>query len=207
MILDKPTGPRLSEAPNFDYDIAERLTRALQDSHLIVARTTAVTAFPDDMENERPIDSDDLSLMVDYALVTDCRRGWLVIVDESDDYDAGLHADLVFRELLEGAGPARPHFAVRTAIMYGRPRPTTSIPVWTIEGLRHRVEAEYEHAFAGAPAIDHGRLVDACGSHGWSFLDEHELRRASLETAALLAEPTASPADMLVPDPRSRQGA
>ncbi|MCA9609714.1 MAG: hypothetical protein KC619_29150 [Myxococcales bacterium] len=189
MTLDKPTTPRLTDEPGFDFDVAERLTRALKDSALIVAQVTVGSEHK-----------------TDCALVTDGRRGWLVLVDELDAPDA---ATTFASRLARCLGPTVPSedYSVRAARMHGRPRPTTALPIWTTEGLRQRVEIEYESVFAGAPAIDHDRLVRACRERGYPWLDEHDLRQSCLETAARRSEQTSVvhasfPAPDLEPDPR-----
>lgn len=187
MILDKPTEPRVGAPSEWDYDIAERVTRALQDSPLSVARTMVFSSIPDHMRvGGHPADWDCCSIAIDCTLVTDARRGWLVLVEDPVEFDAEKELTGLFAELLEDGVRGR-DFVVRACDRV-RPRPTgAAIDMRRTEDLRERLEAEYERAFADAGPVDHQRLIDACLTSGYGFSAEPEIRAECIQTDDFVA--------------------
>ncbi len=199
MILDKPTEPRVAPVASFCYDIAERVTRALQDSELSVARATVLSSVPEAIKDpgRPPAHWERASIMIECTFVTDRTRGWLILVDDQIEWDAEVELTELFSQILGGGSPGR-DFVVRAADRVGE-SPTTVLDLVRDEGLRERIEREYERAFAGAAPIDHQVLVDRCRTNGYGFQAEPQIREDCAEWDAHEARRPARPREAPAP--------
>lgn len=178
--MQKPANLPVSTDSSYDYDIAERLTRQLQDSPLHVYWGAGLMALPDALRTGNP--GDDLtSLGFSLAMVTDGRRGWLVLDREADDFDA--QAEITELLCCMSAGDPGRDFIVRTAAIYAtepgiRPR---TLRLDDPPAVRHIIEREYATGFTNAPPIDHARFLASFEAHNFALRDEREQRQEILD--------------------------
>jgi len=113
---------------------------------------------------------DTLSIVVELALLTDGRRGWLVLACADDEYDAEVEITELVSHLLEGV-PEPPRWAVRAVATSSRRR-------GALELSGASFEAEYERRFGdGRPSGDLEPLLASIRACGWSLRGEGAIRR------------------------------
>jgi hypothetical protein len=175
--MQKPTDCPVPTDSTYDYDIAERAVRQLQESELHVHWTMVMSSLPDALLTGRPEDACS-GIMVDMTLLTDGRRGFLVLVHEVPEYDA----EREFTELLASMVPSDA-FVVRAANLSTLdpcelPR---TVRLTDPSRVREEVERAYEEAFAGGATIDHRAFLAAFDPYGCPVHDERWLRRRILQ--------------------------
>ncbi len=179
--MKKPRQPRLSTDGSFDLDLTERVARQLQDSDLHVLEALAMSALPEALRTGAPED-DYTSIHVILTLVTDGRRGVLILCMEDEAYDAEAETTELVDCLCPG-GATRGTFVVRGATMIARSPAARarSLDLSDPATVRARVEAAYEEAFAGAPAVDRRELFLGFQAYGCPVKTEREVRRFLLD--------------------------
>lgn len=185
--MDKPTEPELSINGSLDYDLAERVVRQMQGSAHVVCSAHVVTSLPPPLATGTP--EDELAgIFVDLALITDGRRGWLVLVDAVPEYDEALEITEFLDDVMQGAG-AR-HAVVRGATMHDSMMSELSaamradiLDLRDTTRVREVVERAYEDAFGPRPeAIEHDELLARFRSLGYAVRLERELREMCVES-------------------------
>ena len=173
--MKKPTSCPIAPASNLDYDIAERTVRQLQESYLHVCSASVATAMPEAIGDPHDMLT---SLLVDLTLITDGRRGWLVLVHEVEEYDAAVEIDDMLTSLLAEFGSTT-DFVTRRAAMHrstmARARPGT-LDLRDPSTVRATLEAAYEAAFAPASATDVEAFLPPFRMYGFALWDELALR-------------------------------
>lgn len=177
--MKKPNAPILPPDATFDYGMAQRLVRQMQDSALHIFSGGVVSSLPDALRTGTPED-DAALLILDCTLVTDGRRGWLILFDEMDEWDVVREMTELFGGLLPGAEAGR-DFVVRAACpahrgKIGRRRRSRALEIPVRQGLRATVEEAYERAFEAGIEVAHDALIDAFRGHGFRLYDERTIR-------------------------------
>jgi hypothetical protein len=180
--MQKPKEPRLSTGGAMDYDLAERALRQLQDSHLHVFWTTVFSALPEALKTGGP-DDEHTSIGFDLALLTDGRRGWLVLVNEVPEYDAAAELTDLFEHLLGGPSQGLVVRAANMSIHDPCVREKT-LRLESPRRVRAELEAAYETAFGAGNAVDHDVLLERLRAYGFGAKDEREMRRWLSELGA-----------------------
>lgn len=171
--------PRLAieSDPCLDYSLAERITRALEGSHLHVFDAFGFMSVPAAIGD--PFD-ETMSMSVELTLLTDGRRGWLVLAAAQDEYDVEVEiGELVGEFLEEVPGPLT--CVVRAVAACSR-------LVGALEIARTPLEVEYERHFDGRSMVDHEPLLAAIRGCGWSVKDELEIRQDMNRSMSLVRE-------------------
>jgi hypothetical protein len=180
--MNKPRDPDVPSNGEHDYDLAERAVGQLRESELIVTRALVVSSLPEALKSGEP--EDDLtSLDFTLVLLTDGRRGFLVLVDECDEFDAPAEMTELLTLAVGG------DFVVRGATM-SRVEPVLrehTLDLRHPAGVRARLEAAYEHAFGAAGPIDHAAFFARLVSAGAFLADEREIRVGMRELADAMA--------------------
>ncbi len=170
--MQKPATPRLSTDPTMDYDIGDRVARELQDSDLHIFRVGLMMGLPKPLQTGT--EQDELcSLVIHPTLLTDGHRGWLILVEDTDEWDVEEEISELFGSMI----PAH-QFVVRACELH-RPPKGSAVPLRECDRVRSILEEEYERAFAGKAPIDHDTLLEACKAYRWSVEDERALRAAA----------------------------
>lgn len=178
--MQKPIDCPLETDGTHDYDLPERIVRQLQESHLHVFSVDVMSSLPDALKTGSP-DDENTMLMFALTLLTDGRRGFLVLVGEEDDFDAPLELTELLCQVAPGAEPGLT-FVVRGANMSTwEPREREgTLPLTDPARVRAEVERAYEEAFGDRGAIEHAGFLDAFAHFHFKVRDE----RATRETYA-----------------------
>jgi hypothetical protein len=177
--VDKPTHPRLPADSSMDYDLTERVLRQLQDSHLHVFSTDVLSSLPDALATGSASD-EHAGLVVTLTMLTDGRRGWLVLVDEVPEYDAPAELTELLGEVV---GSKAGELVVRGANM-DEDDPCErehTLRLTDPARVRPEVERAYEAAFAGAAPVDHAAFLECFGRYHYAVQTERELRATLAE--------------------------
>lgn len=173
--MEKPAHPRLSTDGSMDCDLAERALRQLQDSHLHVYGASVVSSLPDALKTGHP-DDEHSGMIVSLAMLTDGRRGWLILVDEVPDYDAAAE----ITELLGAVvGPKARELVVRAANM-SELDPCVKEHTLRLEDparVSEELARAYEAAFSGARPVDHAAFLECFRPYHYEVRTERELRQ------------------------------
>ena len=159
---------------DWDYDLIERVTRALEHSPLHVRAVLGQVSVPAELGGD-PRDPYS-ALGFDMALITDLQRGWLVLTQADEEYDWTSTIDDVLGEMVQGDSAP---WVGRTALSF-----VSEPPVATALDLRcdaqARIEAEFERHFGEASRLP-TKLFSAFDAgfaeFGFSVMEEVELRR------------------------------
>ena len=175
--MKKPDYPITSEEW-LDYGLAERVARHLQASPLHVFFASVSMSVPAALGD--PSDPH-AALLVDLTMLTDGRRGWLVLVSAQDEWDA--EAELT--EFVEGLcemveGPSR--WVVRAARGH-EPAVPGALDLRDAATVRERLEAEFERSFDGAPPAEVEPFLRPFEKFGYAVWDELAIRRQMNEAA------------------------
>lgn len=185
--MQKPTQPILSE-PFFDYGIAERVARRLERSPLHVVGAYVCMGAPAGFDSGLPEHLVEMpgvgpvSMFEQLALVTDGRRGWLVLASPAKDWDVEVeYTDFIEQCRSSAADP--PPCVVRAASFF-REEPVRGLDLRDVEAARAVLEAEYERCFASAEPANVDALLEVFRDFGYSVTDEAQLRDEMNETVA-----------------------
>lgn len=180
--MQKPSEPDVPSNGTHDYDLAERAVGQLRESELVVTRAVVGSSLPEALRTGDP-DDDLTSLDFTLVLITDGRRGFLVLVDECEEFDAAAEmTELLTSEV--GSG-----FVVRGATM-SRSEPVLrehTLDLRNVSSVRARLEAAYEDAFASAGPIEHAAFLARLEEAGAFLADEREIRGQMRELAEAMA--------------------
>jgi hypothetical protein len=174
--MQKPTDCPLSTESRYDYDICERVVRQLQESHLHVFSVHVASSLPEELKTGSPNDEHTV-LVITLTMLTDGRRGFLILVHEEHEFDAPLEMTELLCGLAPGAEPDVT-FVVRGADMNTDDpceRPGT-LPLTEPKRVRVEVERAYEEAFVEGPPIDHAVFLAAFAPFGFEVRDERATR-------------------------------
>ncbi|RLB47507.1 MAG: hypothetical protein DRJ42_25285 [Deltaproteobacteria bacterium] len=179
--MQKPTDIHLSTDGSFDVDLTERVARQLQSSALHVYEANTMSALPDALCTGSAHDAH-TSIHVPLTMVTDGRRGWLILSTEDGEYDV----EKEFTDLVDSIVPgsaSRSEFVLR-GVIFGEDDPGAlprSLRLTDASRVRAVVEGAYEAAFAGAGDVDHEAFLGAFRACGFPPKDEREIRRFFIE--------------------------
>lgn len=179
--MQKPIDCPLATDGAHDYDLSERVVRQLQESHLHVFSVHVMSSLPDALKTGASYD-EHTSLMFTLTLLTDGRRGFLVLVDEAHEYDAPREITELLTELAPDAEPGVT-FLVRGANMSTWEPCLRDRTLQLTEPTRVRVEVEraYEEAFADRGPIEHAAFLDAFARFHFEVHDERATREVYAE--------------------------
>lgn len=176
--MQKPIDCPLETDGTYDYDLSERVVRQLQESHLHVFSVHVMSSLPDALKTGHP--NDELtSLMFTLTLLTDGRRGFLVLVGEEDEYDAPCELTELLSEVAPDAVPGVT-FVVRGANMNTlepRERERT-LRLTDPARVRAEVERAYEEELGDQGPIEHAAFLDAFARFHFQVHDERATREA-----------------------------
>lgn len=181
-MMKKPELRIAPEAP-YEYDLQERVVRRLQDSPLHVHGVSVMSSVPAELGGDP--DDPRQAMMVTLTLVTDGRRGWLVLVDEAPEVDmAAEMAELVGEIASEGAT-----FVARAATRWDAPVRAHTLDLRDGPRVCAAVEAAYEEAFAEAEGAELEGFVRAFEAVRFPVRDERALRAFIAEMEGEIGAP------------------
>lgn len=169
--MEKPSYPIESD-PTYDYGISERIARACAGSALHVFSANVMTAAPPPLGDP---DDPDAGIFVELAMLTDGRRGWLILVEAADQWDVEVELT-EFVEVLRRTMSAPPTCVVR-AVSSGETR-ADAIDLRDRGTLKARLEAEFARQFEGTPDTRVDRFLAPFQAFGYELRDELGIRRA-----------------------------
>ncbi len=174
--MEKPTDLPVSTDSKHDYDLTERLVRQLQPSELHVFAVHLMMSLPDAVKTGDPAHDDHVMTSTSLTMVTDGRRGFLILVDEVPEWDA-ISETVELVSLAARGSVLGETFVVRTATIY---EPDESARSRTLrlsdpERVRAEVEREYARAFVDRGSIDHAAFLAAFRPYA-PVRDERALR-------------------------------
>jgi hypothetical protein len=175
--MEKPTEPRLTTDGAMDYDLAERVVRQLQESSLHVVASHVTCSLPGALAPRARAD-EHAFMMFDLAMITDGRRGWLILVDEAPEYDAAAEMTELFTEIVGGPA-ADAGIVVRGATMdhLDPCYRAHTLDLRDPTRVRGDVERAYEDAFRERDTpVDHDALVTRLRQFDYEVRDERALR-------------------------------
>ncbi|MEQ8886539.1 MAG: hypothetical protein RID93_02800 [Sandaracinaceae bacterium] len=164
--------------PSLDYGLSERVARYLEGSPLHVYAADVLSGVPDGLEGAG---NPHASIVVELTLVTDGRRGWLVLVQAADEWDVEVEMTEWFEHVLEGV-EAPPRCVIRAANR-NREDHDGALELREAEAARARIEAEYQRCFADALPCRLDLLLTLFEAFHYHVLDERGLR-AQMNQAA-----------------------
>ncbi len=173
----KPELPILSEEW-MDYGLSQRVARFLERSHLHVCCAEVFSSVPEAIADA---DGPDTLLAVEFAMVTDGKRGWLVLTPCDPDYCAELEMTELVGGLLERT-EAPPKVAVRAVNTHGE-GPATALDLRDDAAAGRIIEAEFEAHFEGADPCELESLLETFRRHHYLLLDELALRQEMNQAA------------------------
>jgi hypothetical protein len=171
-----PKKPTLRIAPGarYEYDLQERLVRRLQDSPLHVFGVCVLSAVPAELGGDP--DDPHTSMMVTLTLLTDGRRGWLVLVDEAPEVDMAAEMTELLGELVAGREGVPP-FLVREATRWSPPTRARTLDLRDPAAVRPTVEAAFEEALPEGARADVEGFLACFAPFNFRVQDELALRR------------------------------
>lgn len=175
--MQKPDYP-IRSAAWLDHGLSEHVARHLESSPLHVYGAHVVSAVPAAIG-----DPDDplTSISVEFTMLTDGRRGWLVLVLAQDEWDAEVEMTELVEHLLEMVEHP-PKVVVRAVAPFAAPN-SGAIDLRDPATVRARLEEEFARHFQGVsarPVEPFLRPFEACG---YAPRDELTIRRAMNQDA------------------------
>lgn len=141
--MRKPDYPIKSEEW-LDYGISERVARHLRASPLHVFDAQVSSSVPAAIG-----DPDDplTSISVEFTMLTDGRRGWLILVGAEEDWDVEVEMTELVQGML-GATEGQPKWVVRAVELYDPPAAGV-LDLRDGSTRRARLEDEFARHFEG----------------------------------------------------------
>ncbi len=174
--MKKPTTPITAHA-DWDYDLIDRVARGVEHSDLHVFGALTFVAVPESKGGDP--DDPATSIGLDFAMVTDGRRGWLALVAADEECDWGPETNELLDELVGevGATDAAPHVAL--AVNVYRSTPPVEEAVELRDDRQRRIEALFESHFGDVPEREpeaFSWMEKAMKAFGFGWMTESEIR-------------------------------
>ncbi|MEM6954073.1 MAG: hypothetical protein AAF411_06950 [Myxococcota bacterium] len=165
----KPTQP-ITSHPDWDFDLGDAVARALEHSALHVASFATYAPMPESFGQGAGV-----AVGLDIVCVTDARRGWLVLVQDDDEWDWSASATALIADLVNGEGA--PYRVLCATFDAEGPFHRGALDLR--RDARARIEAAFAGFFGGADAQrpgSFGPLPDAMEDAGFGCWSEDEIR-------------------------------
>lgn len=170
---------KVAEATPYEYDICERVMRQLQDCSLHVFGVSLLPAAPAAVGD---LGEPTTSILVHFTMLTDGRRGWLVLVQEQDDWDVVVEMTEIVQRILQNHSQSDADFVVRAATSDYRPERADTLDLRDRGVVRDTLEHAYDAAFGASGETSVAGFLEAFGHCGFEVQDELALRRFASET-------------------------
>ncbi len=204
--LQKPDQP-ITSHPSYDYDLGDRVARALEHSPLHVVGASVVVSLPESRQaavveemfglNPPPFAVGGWLTEVELVFVTDGAHGWLALVDATDDDDAEAEVSKLMAEILVGHEEVA--CVVRAVSDFGA-LVAGALDLREPATRRARIEAEYARLLGDSAATAPEDFFARFRGYEHCVRGEAEIRETMNES------PEESPAPRPSPPPPKAEG-